>query len=200
VEHLHCMRVRTSVRQLTFLATLLLPSVLQAQTAPPQAQVELTHALLGDWTGVLEYRDYSEPPASLKRVELPTWLTISTAPEGLYLDYTYDDGPSKTVSEHSVVVLDLRSAFYNIVGEESVIESLKIDGVGGLKDGHGVLTLTGSITENGHPADVRTTWTIRRNLISWLEETRLAGTADPFTFRHKYTFVRTTVPKPKTSR
>jgi hypothetical protein len=194
------MRITSLVWQALFLTILLLPSALSAQAASQHSQADLTHALLGDWTGVLEYRDYSEPAASLKRVELPTWLTISTAPEGLYFDYTYDDGPSKTVTEHSALVFALQSNSYKVVGTDAVIEDLKISGGDALKDGHGVLTLTGSITENGHPAELRTTWTIRRNLISWLEETRSAGTADPFTFRHKYTFVRATAPKPKTAR
>ena len=62
-------------------ATLLAaPLVLSAQTAPAptatQPAQELSRALTGDWTGVLEYRDYSEPPASAKRVQLPTWLSI----------------------------------------------------------------------------------------------------------------------------
>ena len=142
-----------------FLTTLLLPCTLHAQVTPPQAQVDLTRALLGDWTGVLEYRDYSEPATSTKRVELPTWLTISKATEGLSLDYVYDDGPSKTVLEHTVLVVDLRSNSYKIVGTDNAIHSLQISGSDGLKEGHGILTLTGPITENGHPAELRTTWT-----------------------------------------
>src|SRR5579875_3976336 len=67
-------------------------------------QPALTQALLGRWVGVLEYRDYSEPATSLKRVQLPTWLTVSTAAEGLATDYTYDDGPTKVVTSHSVLV------------------------------------------------------------------------------------------------
>ena len=51
--------------------------------AAPDAQAAITGALLGRWTGVLEYRDYSEPATSLKRVELPTWLIVSRAPDGL---------------------------------------------------------------------------------------------------------------------
>ena len=196
MEQCHPLRGKKLVFKFIFLATLLLPCTLHAQVTPPHAQVDLTRALLGDWTGVLEYRDYSEPTTSTKRVELPTWLTISKATEGLSLDYVYDDGPSKTVLEHTVLVVDLRSNSYKIVGTDNAIQSLQISGSDGLKEGHGILTLTGPITENGHPAELRTTWTVRRNLISWLEETRLAGSADPFSFRHKYTFVRAAAPKP----
>ena len=177
------------------LLALALPGCAVAQAAPSTI-TELSTALRGDWVGVLEYRDYSEPATSTKRVELPTWLSIATAPEGIFFDYLYDDGPSKIVSEHYALVLDLQTNSYQTVGTDTVIQRLKISGADGLKDGHGILILTGQITENGHPADLRTTWTVRRNLLSWLEETRPAGSADPFTFRHKYTFVRATAPKP----
>jgi len=188
------------MRNLLLAAALLTPCALHAQVAPPQAQVDLTHALLGDWTGVLEYRDYSEPATSTKRVQLPTWLSITQAPTGLYFKYVYDDGPSKIVLDDLILVVDLRSNSYKTVGTDTVIQSLKISGADGLKDGHGVLTLTGQITDNGQPADLRSTWTVRRNLLSWLDETRPAGSTDPFTFRHKYTFVRATTPKPTPAR
>jgi hypothetical protein len=35
-----------------------------AQTPYVNLKVDLQKSLVGDWTGVLEYRDYSEPPTS----------------------------------------------------------------------------------------------------------------------------------------
>lgn len=47
------------------------------QQSFPVARTETTEravqqALIGDWAGYLEYRDYSEPPTSAKRVQVPT--------------------------------------------------------------------------------------------------------------------------------
>lgn len=84
--------------RLLCLSALLTVGVQTAAEQSAQAQTSdraLTAALLGRWVGVLEYRDYSEPPTSTKRVQLPAWLTIRPVPEGVFLESTYDDGPSK---------------------------------------------------------------------------------------------------------
>ena len=164
--------------------------------AAPDAQAAITGALLGRWTGVLEYRDYSEPATSLKRVELPTWLVVSRDPDGLALEYTYDDGPSKTVSEHSVLVLNTRAKSYNTLSSDGTTQTLTITGLEQLKGGLGVLTLESFSRDNKSPAEIRTVWTLRRNLLSWLEEVRASGSSDPFVFRHRYTFTRAEPPSP----
>ena len=172
---------------------------LQAQTAPPPAAATpaaLTHAIIGRWTGILEYRDYSEPAASTKRVQLPTWLTISSAPEGVLLDYTYDDGPGKTVVSHSTLFIDTATGTYKVTDASAAPESSSIAGLGTLRDGLGTLVLSGQGTDNKLPAEIRTTWTIRRNLLSWLEEVRPSGSNAPFAFRHRYTFTRAEAPLP----
>lgn len=144
---------------------------------------------------MLEYRDYSEPATSTKRVQLPTWLNIRPATEGVFLEYTYDDGPNKTVFSHSALDVDLPKRTYKVLGTDAVLEAYTITNPETLKDGRGTLILTGPGTDNKLPAEIRTTWTIRRNLLSWLEEVRPAGSADPFTFRHRYTFTRADPPK-----
>lgn len=186
----------------------LLPCGALAQTAaapsaavsPSQAQADVQQAIYGDWTGILEYRDYKEPPTSTKRVQLPTWLRISPAPEGIFFDYTYDDGPDKTVLSHNVVVLDFPKAQYRVVGTDAVAASLTVQGIDTLRKGRGELMLSGTITENGKPTELRRTWTIRRNLISWTDEVRPVGSTEPFVFRHRYLFTRAAAPKPAPSR
>ena len=152
-------------------------------------------ALLGNWTGVLEYRDYSEPATSTKRVQLPTWLGIKEAPEGIFFDYVYDDGPNKVVTERHVVVLDLRQKTYKVMSTDAVAVIYVIAGADKLKNGRGELILTGEGKDADKPAEIRTTWTIRRNLLSWLEEVRPAKSEAPFAFRHRYTFVRAETPQ-----
>ncbi len=185
------------------LAALLSTGTLTAQSASgapvsvtSASQTALIQALQGRWVGVLDYRDYSEPPTSEKRVHLPTWLTIAPANEGASFDYTYDDGPNKILLSHSALVIDLRSRTYEVLGTDAAIESYTITNPEALHDGRGTLTLIGQGTDNNKPAEIRTAWTIRRNLLSWLEEVRPAGSSAPFSFRHQYTFTRADPPTP----
>lgn len=162
-----------------------------AQTNTPLP--DLQRALAGSWAGTLEYRDYSEPATSIKRVKLPTWLAIETATE-LRFRYVYDDGPSKTVTELEVVRIDPVAARYQVRGEDGKVkEEYAIAGLGSLREGRGTLTLSGSSTENGTPVDARTNIRIGRNILEIIRETAPRG--QPFTFRHAYTLVRTSPPE-----
>lgn len=62
-------------------------------------------ALGGTWTGTLRYRDYQD---STRFVSLPTTLQGTTAADstGVRLDFTYDDGPGKTVRSSDSFSLD----------------------------------------------------------------------------------------------
>lgn len=184
------------MRAILLACSLLLPGVAQTQTAPaaPQVQTDLTQALLGDWTGVLEYRDYSEPPTSTKRVQLPTWLSIQTQPEGLRFRYIYDDGPAKTVESAPTVVIDTAAKTYKVIETDHVAESYTISGLEALKQGRGELLLSGIGKDNNKPAEIHITLTLRRNLLISLEETRPAASQEPFVFRHRYVFTRSKPP------
>jgi hypothetical protein len=171
----------------------LLPSCLIEQIPiAQQAAKEIDAALVGAWAGTLEYRDYSEPPTSNKRVKLPTWLSVSNAGDNLLFEYVYDDGPSKTVKESSLVHIDMVSAVYTTTDSTGKLHTYKIAGSDQLRSGRGVLTLTGVGAENGKPVGVRTTLRIGRNILEVMRET--ASTGQAFTFRHSYTMVRTAAP------
>ena len=162
---------------------------------PVPAQAQLRGSLLGDWVGVLEYRDYSEPVGSTKRVDLPTWLSVTAAADGQQTwRYVYDDGPAKTVTETDVVTFDTAKESYESAENGKRAQTFAVKGYAGLKEGRGVLVLTGNGTDAGKPADLRETMTIRRNLLEVLEETRAAGSGDGFAFRHVYRFVRRDAP------
>jgi len=65
---------------------------LPAQNSAAQSQLigtKLRGALVGSWVGTLEYRDYSEPATSTKRVKLPTRLTIAPSAADLSFSYIY---------------------------------------------------------------------------------------------------------------
>ena len=175
------------MRKLLILAAaLLLPAALTAQT-------DLTRALTGDWVGVLEYRDYSEPAGSTKRVQLPTWLSITGAGP-LTWRYIYDDGPAKTVEETDIVTFNPATSTYTETTNGKPAQTSTITGYDSLKSGRGVLILNRIATDNDKPAELRVTLTIRRNLLQMLEEVRPVGSTGAYTFRHNFTFTRATAP------
>jgi hypothetical protein len=186
------------MRKLLFVLALLCPWVLPAQTTAiavaQQTASQLRQAMSGDWTGVLEYRDYSEPANSTKRVKLATWLAVTDAADRLTFKYTYDDGPNKVVGEILIVSFDVAGSNLQITNDHGHTEFYKVDGYDRLRDGRGDITLLGPTTDNNRPAESRITIGVRRNLITWVEEVR--PTSDvPFSFRHSYVFTRAESPK-----
>ena len=104
------------MRALILLCTLVFPCIFFAQTTasgPAQTQSDLAQALASDWAGFLEYRDYSEPPTSTKRVQLPTWLSIAPTSAGQSWHYIYDDGPNKTAEETDLVAFHPADSAYS---------------------------------------------------------------------------------------
>jgi hypothetical protein len=159
----------------------------------PRSLTEIQHVLLGAWTGTLEYRDFSEPATSTKRVKLPTWLTIESSGADLRFRYVYDDGPAKTVTDTEIIRIDSGAARYQVLGPEGTAkESYAIEGLATLREGKGTLVLTGPGTENGAPVDARTTFRIGRNILVITRETSPHG--EPMIFRHTYTLVRSAPP------
>lgn len=189
----------------SLVGALALPLVAAAQgplaVAPPaQIQTALTQSLTGDWTGVLEYRDYSEPETSTKRVQLPTWLHIAPTGDTLTWYYVYDDGPNKTVDETQHIALDVAAGTFTISNDHNRTETYKVTGYNGLSSGRGTLILLGPGTDNNKLVETRITLTVRRNLLQLTEENRPPTGTAPFTFRHSYTFTRAVVPKVTPSR
>jgi len=185
------------MRSLLLLCTLVFPSALSAQTAPAsaaQTQSDLTQALAGDWAGYLEYRDYSEPPTSTKRVQLLTWLSIAPTSAGQSWHYIYDDGPTKTVEETDLVTFHPADSTYSESDNGKPAQTYQVTGYQAIRSGRGQLILSGTGTDNDKPSETRVTLTIRRNLIDMLEEVRPAGSTAPFVFRHRYIFTRTHPP------
>jgi len=179
-------------RGLTFFFLCILP--VTAQTIKDRADSALKQSLLGHWAGYPEYRDYSEPPMSTKRVRLPTWLEITPNDTGLSMHYIYDDRPNKVVDETEQVSFDLAHNTYTSKQAEHPPDTYQVDGFNSLRDGLGTLVLTGRGSDNDKPADMRITFTIRRNMLELLREARPVGSSDDFAFRHLYRFTRTPAP------
>ncbi len=175
------------------LSLLLLSTSLFAQNAK-QTEQEISAALAGRWAGYLEYRDFSEPPTSTKRVQLPTWLDITPSGDGLSARYIYDDGPNKVVEDTEKIMLHVAQNTYESVEPGKPPRVFQVAGFSSLKSGLGTLVMNGTGTDNGKPADVRITLTIRRNLVEWLQEARPAGSTEPFVFRHLLRLTRAQPP------
>ena len=156
----------------------------------PDTTADLSRALTGSWVGYLEYRDYSEPPTSAKRVQLPTWLTVTQSDRGLVFHYTYDDGPNKVVDSQEFLKLDTARNTYTVSEPGHPDDIYTMSGLDALKTGLGTLVLTGSGTDNGKPAERRITLRVHRNMVEWLLETRPAQSSSQYTFRHLYRFTR----------
>ncbi len=190
--------MRSLILQLPLLAAVLVSSALPAQTTAiamaQQTGAELQQAITGSWIGVLEYRDYSEPATSAKRVKRPTWLTVTSAADKLTFHYIYDDGPTKVVDETLTISFDVAASTLAITNDKGRVEVYKADGYNALRSGRGDITLLGPTIDNDRPAECRITIGIRRNLLTWTEEVR--PTSDiPFAFRHNYVFTRSEAPK-----
>ena len=191
------------MRLLVLSSVLLLCGRLSAQTAPrlavaPPAQIQasLTRALSGDWTGVLEYTD---PESPAKRLQTPTWLSITPSGDSLTFHYLYDDGPAKLVEQTQTITLDVAAAAYRITAANHRAETYRVEGYESLHDGHGDLMLLGPSIDQDRPVGTHITLTVRRNFLAWTEENR-ASSVSPFAFRHRYVFTRSTPPKTSANR
>ena len=191
------------MRNVALLLILAAPVCVLAQSGPALANatvsVPLNQNFGGSWAGQLEYKDYSNG----ERVLLPTWVETAPDPSGnaVTFRYTYDDGPTKIVRETVLLTFVGANAtvqsISSIVGDKNQpAEHYSVTGLELFRKVYrGTLVLTGTGKDNDKPADVRITITLRRNLYTWVKETRAAGTLAPFAFRDGYTFTRIAMPK-----
>jgi hypothetical protein len=145
-------------------------------------------ALAGSFTGALRYRDYQD---SSRFVTLPTELTgmLSADSSSVRLNFTYDDGPGKTVQS---------SDRFELAANTTVLRWGPADG-GRPPSVFNVRTLSGGDTirlvaetagsDDNRPATLRETITISARTISILKEVRFTG-ASPWLFRHEYMLQR----------
>lgn len=127
----------------------------------------------GNWSGVLEYQDYSEN----KRVKLKTYLTIAASSDGNSAEITtvYDDF-GRIIKEVETVKIDSAARKYFDGDFEYKISSAE----------NGKIVLLGSGQDGEKIEPFRKTISYDENSLVFLKETRT-----PFQFRNQLTLKRT---------
>jgi hypothetical protein len=175
-----------------FAALLVVFIALAGSAAEPSLDLSRIYASwTGQWTGVLEYRDYQPPHG---RVALPTTLSVTPAPDApaMILRFVYDDGPHKTVKSTSRLTLDLaaRRLTWSDEGKPATPgDTFTLTEASASGDR---LVFYGQAIDDNKPSRVR--YTITTAPSSWriLKETTSDGPA--FSFRHEYRFTHSSGP------
>lgn len=136
-------------------------------------------ALAGDWTGTLDYRDFRKD----SRATLPTLLRS----DGQTLDWTFDDGPGKTVRSSERWSFDASDQVLTIRNAKagSPPETWRVVEARGSEDGMSVtIVLEGQGSENGRSVLARKILTRQGDRLRLTKMTRVAG--EPFLMRQSY--------------
>ncbi len=170
--------------------------VLAAVPAPSPA-TRLHAALAGKWQGTLRYRDYQD---STKFVTLPTLLTGALAADSasVVLDFTYDDGPGKTVLDRDLFDLDATAKIVRWGSPKDETKRSRFAVTD--RSGEGTagaplrLVLEMDSQDDNKPAHIRETLTVSSADLRILKEVRFSPSA-AYLFRHEYRFMRPTAAK-----
>ncbi|MBI3792131.1 MAG: hypothetical protein HY275_14805 [Gemmatimonadetes bacterium] len=163
-------------------------STLGAIAAPPTAR-QVHAGFAGHWTGTLRYRDYQD---SSRFVTLPTQLDATVAPDSSFvtLDFTYDDGPGKTVRDRDQLDLDVarRTVRWGSAEKADARSRYDVTSLEGGAAGQPIrLGLERDGQDDNRPARMRESVTIGPSEIRILKEVRFAPGAQ-WIFRHEYRF------------
>ncbi len=180
------MAVKSHHLSLALVLVLMSASVLLAAPMATDPVQQFDSLLLGNWTGALEYRDFS----SNKMVKLPTTLTVTrgSAADSVSLAFTFEDGPNKIVKDTLDVAVDSASSHATITDSGNPASAYDVSGLDQFnKTGEIILTKDG--TDNDKPAKIRETIKLAKDKFDYLREVEPNG-ATSFAFRHEYVFSR----------
>jgi hypothetical protein len=163
-----------------------------AATPAPSPATRLHAALAGNWQGTLRYRDYQD---STRFVTLPTLLAGALAADSasVVLDFTYDDGPGKTVKDRDLFDFDAANKLVRWGSPKDDAKRSRFTVTDQAGDGRtGTpyrLVLEMDAQDDNKPAHIRETLTVSSGDLRILKEVRFAPSA-PYLFRHEYRFSR----------
>ncbi|MCL9982575.1 MAG: S41 family peptidase [Erythrobacter sp.] len=134
-------------------------------------------ALAGDWSGTLDYRDYSKDT----RETLPTMMQS----DGQVLSWTFDDGPGKTVRSSETWTFDATAKALTITAGKNSPETWHVVEARASADGSSLtIVLDGTSLENGRSVIARKILTRDAGRLRITKQTRVAG--EPFLMRQSY--------------
>ncbi len=146
-------------------------------TTPADTAAVVAKALAGDWTGTLDYRDYSDD----SRETLPTLMQS----DGAVLAWTFDDGPGKTVRSSETWAFDAAGQSLTITAGTNAPDQWRVVESRASADGASfTLVLEGESIENDRPVIARKILTRDGNRLRITKQTRVAG--EPFLMRQSY--------------
>ncbi len=134
-------------------------------------------ALAGEWSGTLDYRDYSDDT----RQNLPTRMYS----DGHELAWTFDDGPNKTVRSSEAWAIDEAGRALTITSGRTAPDKWRVIEARVSADGSSLtIVLDGASKENGRNVIARKILTRDGNRLRITKLTRVAG--EPFLMRQSY--------------
>ncbi len=146
-------------------------------TPPADTATVVAKALAGDWSGTLDYRDYSDDT----RETLPTLMHGDEQ----VLAWTFDDGPGKTVRSSETWAFDAAGQSLTITAGTNAPDQWRVVEARVSADGASLtLVLEGESTENGRSVIARKILTRDGNRLRITKQTRVAG--ELFLMRQSY--------------
>jgi Peptidase family S41 len=146
-------------------------------TATANTATVVAKALAGDWTGTLDYRDYSADT----RETLPTMMQS----DGKVLTWTFDDGPGKTVRTSEVWTFGASGQSLTMAAGKNAPDQWRVVESRISTDGSSLtIVLDGESIENGREVFARKILTRDGNRLRITKQTRVAG--EPFLMRQSY--------------
>lgn len=133
--------------------------------------------LAGDWTGTLDYRDYSDDT----RETLPTLMQS----DGAVLAWTFDDGPGKTVRSSERWAFDASGQMLTITSGSNAPDQWRVVESRASGEGDSItIVLEGESLENGRTVIARKILTRDGNRLRITKQACVAG--EPFLMRQSY--------------
>jgi len=146
-------------------------------TVPDDTAGVAAKALMGDWAGTLDYRDFRKDT----RETLPTLMQS----DGAVLSWTFDDGPGKTVRSSENWAFGASGQTLTITAGKNAPDQWRVVESRASADGTSfTLVLEGEGKEAGRSVTARKILTRDGNRLRITKQTRVAG--EPFLMRQSY--------------
>jgi hypothetical protein len=161
-----------------------------AEAAPGLDSDRPTRLFAGQWTGQLLNHNAATPAPAAINAKLN--VTASSDGRAMTFALTYDYGSGTLPADNTMVTLFPRSSSATITDlKDHSSQSYTLSGYPEFaRNQSGDLILTGKTEDSGKPVDVRITFTLTANHLTWHRAMRPAGATDGYKLRNDFTFTR----------